>query len=755
MSFATLGLIGLIIAFVTGIISVVLLVWGALLNRHTSGSNIALVGSSESAASTAAGGRIELAGRLKLAGHLAVILNFVALSCCCAVLLYCFISGDFSIQYVAQYCSGSDSSLAWLYKISGLWAGRGGSLLFWGWLISAFNLVIAIGDIRRLRKLDSLALAVSQLVALALLAVLVFSPENMPFAPTPLQYLAADGTLSGAAANWGLSPLLEHWAMAVHPPTLFVGYAGLTIPFAYALAALISNDDSSAWVHASNRFALIAWLFLGLGIGLGAIWAYVVLGWGGYWGWDPVENASLLSWILSVALIHSFTVYRQRGAFKRWSVMAACLAFAFVIVGTFISRSDIVQSVHAFEAAPLSSVVFLVLIVMAVAAGGLGLLWRRQSFANTGDFGAGEQLLTRDNAYFFNNFVMLLAALLITYMTVAPALPTWLPFGGQSFSAVAYNAMARPLGILYCALMAVCPLIAWGCNDRVRFLRHAKPPALFAGLLFAGLMVYFVCYLVPSYDASVASLTASAVSSPTAGAVFGAGPRWYYFLLTVLGFLVAALLFFNSLVLLGRQVRRHVRLRRRGCNGAVGSNSLASLVPQAGGLIAHLAVAVILVGLISSSMYVTETTGYVAYDEQSGTATNDFTIQDFTLKYAGSNTDSAANGNDVSYSVSFDVYRSDQIVGQVSPSIRIDAASGQRQLSPATLSFVFGDLFVVYQGVNAQNAFSLDVKVNPLIGLVWWGFAALMLGSALSALGPRQASLREAQVGETHEPASG
>ena len=164
-----------------------------------------------------------------------------------------------------------------------------------------------------------------------------------------------------------------------------MGYAGLTIPFAYAIAALIVNDPSREWVVRIQRYALFSWLFLGIGIGLGAVWAYVVLGWGGYWGWDAVENASLLSWLVGVALIHSFTVYRQRGAFKRWSVMCACITFAFVIVGTFISRSGLVQSVHAFEGDPVSLVLFGALIVVALLAGVVGLVVRWKSFGPVAD----------------------------------------------------------------------------------------------------------------------------------------------------------------------------------------------------------------------------------------------------------------------------------------------------------------------------------------------------------------------------------
>ena len=166
------------------------------------------------------------------------------------------------------------------------------------------------------------------------------------------------------------------------------------MPFAYAIAALIVNDDSAEWVVSSTPYAMFSWLLLGVGIGLGSVWAYVVLGWGGYWGWDPVENASLLPWLVGVALIHSFTIYRKRGAFKRWSVMCACLAFSFVILGTFITRSGLVQSVHAFEGDPVSLVLFLGLILCSLAAGAIGLLIRRDSFGAVVDGGANLSLST-------------------------------------------------------------------------------------------------------------------------------------------------------------------------------------------------------------------------------------------------------------------------------------------------------------------------------------------------------------------------
>ena len=398
---STIGLMGLLVAFAGVAVSVLCLLAGAILGRKQESS---------------------LAETLTWGGHVASILTTIALTVCCGILVYCFFAGDYSIEYVLKQHSSADGALGWLYKLSGLWAGREGSLLFWAWLISVFNSVVAIRDLKSPRKLDSMALMVSQLVLVAFVGVLLFSESNMPFTVTPDKYYNSNGTLTNAATMLGMNSLLEHWAMAIHPPTLFVGYAGLTIPFAYAIAALIVNDSSKEWVVRSQRYALFSWLFLGIGIGLGAVWAYVVLGWGGYWGWDAVENASLLSWCVALALVHSFTVYRKRGAFKRWSIMCACITFAFVITGTFITRSGIVQSVHAFEGDPVSLVLFGGLIAVSMLVGALGLFIRWKSFC-PGENDVMESFASRDAAYYFNNVIMIVFTVILCYLTVASALP--------------------------------------------------------------------------------------------------------------------------------------------------------------------------------------------------------------------------------------------------------------------------------------------------------------------------------------------
>lgn len=672
-------------------------------------------------------------------GRVAALISAIGLTVACGVLIYCFMTGDQSLEYVLEYHSDASGDLAWLYKLSGLWAGREGSLLFWAWLISLFNAVVALRDLEAVKPLDNMAVMVGQVVLAAFVGVLLFSESNMPFTVTPDTYFDAYGNLTASASALGMNSLLEHWAMAIHPPTLFVGYAGLTIPFSYAIAALIVNDPSKEWVARSTRYTLFSWLFLGVGIGLGAVWAYVVLGWGGYWGWDPVENASLLSWLVGVALIHSFTVYRQRGAFKRWSVMCACLTFAFVIVGTFISRSGIVQSVHAFEGDPVSLILFATLIVASVLAGIVGLIIRWKSFGpakNGTDL--VESMFSKDAAYYFNNVIMIVITFVLAYMTISSALPSWLPFGGQKISTGTFDAIAHPLGVLYLAILAICPLLSWGRTQGRQFWKRARVPGLCALVLFAVLMVYFFTYLLPSYDATVASYTALAAQGDTSASemLSTLSPAWYYNGLAAVGFFVASVLFFNALFMLGRGVRSYASSHEK--NLAVSLIGLfRGRASTYGGVVAHMAMAIILVGLIGSSMYVTEKVDYVGYDEETSTATENFTIKDYTLVYTGNSVDQQANGDDIVYTVSFDVYRGDQYVGHVDPAVQLVQSTQQQKLVASVISFPTEDLFVVYKGVDDEGAFALDVRVNPLISFVWVGFVLLMVGALLAFAGRR------------------
>ena len=708
-----MGLLGLIIACAAVAVSVVSLAVGRVLYVRK---------------------KTEAAETLTWAGCIATIVAALALTFCCAILVFCFMTGDTSIEYVVEQQSKTGGVLGILYKLSGLWGGREGSLLFWAWLISLFNMVIAVRIMKRDHPLDNMALMVAQIVLLAFVSVCLFSESNMPFIVTPDHLFDAEGNLTGAALGLGMNPLLEHWAMVIHPPTLFVGYAGLTIPFAYAIAALIVNDPSDLWVRKCSRYALFSWMFLGIGIGLGAVWAYVVLGWGGYWGWDPVENASLLSWLVALALIHSFTVYRQRGGFRRWSVMCACLAFTFVVVGTFITRSGVVQSVHAFAGDPVSLSLFGGLIAVSALAGMVGLAIRWKSF---GGEDIMESMVSKDAAYYFNNVIMITFTLLLCYLTVSSALPEWLPFGGTALTAGTYNAVARPLGIVYCALIAICPLLAWGATNRKKLLQDIKIPALCAGVLFAILMAYFVTTLYPVYTGIMdeGGMQAAELSSE--------GPSWYYNGLAVVGFAVASLLFMTTLTMIVRGVRR--RSHATGKNVVVTFCTLCRTnSSKYGGYIAHFAMSLILIGLIGSSMYVTEKVAYIPYDAQTDTA-EALVVDDYELRYSGNTIEEINEGTAMRYTVGFDVYDAgtENQVGHIDPSVQLQLATQQQKLNAGVMSFPLHDLFVVYRGVSMEGDFSMDVRINPLISFVWVGFALLMVGTALAFFGRRRDEVSE------------
>ena len=703
---ASTGLTFLILAFGAAIVAALLLLIGHVLQKET----------------------------LSGIGRGATLASTVALFTCCAVLVACFMTGDVSIKYVLEERTLSTDGFAWLYRLSGLWAGRAGSLLFWTFLISLFGSFVMArslsnllrGSIERSSakyKLDSLALMVIAAVVAIFCGILLFSEGNMPFTSTPDSYFNADGSLTEMASQYSMNQLLEHWAMAIHPPLLFVGYAGLTVPFAYAMATLIMNDNSRVWVERSTRFVLASWLFLGAGIGLGAVWAYVVLGWGGYWGWDPVENASLLSWLVCVALVHTFTVYRQRGAFKRWAVMCACLAFTFVIVATFITRSGIVQSVHAFAGDPVSLTLFGSLIVLSIAVPLVGVIVRWKSFGpDTEGADDVENILSKDAAYYFNNVIMIIFALLLTYMTVASALPPWLPFGGTSLGATTYEAIARPLGIVYLLILAVCPLLAWGKTDRRKFFLQARIPAVCAVVLFGLLAFWWATQLVPSYEAMMSKGNANSQT------LLEAGPAWYYNGLALVGLFVASLLFFNASFMLVRTVK-----------------APAKRASALGGSFAHVAMAVILVGLIGSNMYVFEETGYMNVEKENAggeaaaiTSAEPFYVREYRLEYAGDSiVDNIESRNAMVYEVTFDVYKEGQFVGQASPSVQLDVNTQQQKLNATVMSFPEEDLFIVYRGVNQEGAFSLDVRVNPFILFVWIGFGMLMAGTLAALVGKR------------------
>ena len=662
--------------------------------------------------------------KLVNAGYLLVFGNTLLLTVCIGIILACFLTENYSLAYVVSNYPATDSPLKPLYEVSAVWAGRQGSLLLWTWLISIYAAVVAWKRMHVTDDLSNAALGVAEIVVALFTATLVFSDSNNPFMATAAQYLNADGTLAGQVG--GMNPLLMHWAMILHPPATFLGYAGMTIPFAYAMGALIVGDFSARWVELTDRPAVFGFIFLTIGMALGAVWAYVVLGWGGFWAWDAVENASLFSWLTAVAMIHSFTMYRKHGCFKRWSMFAATITFIFVVLGTFITRSGLVQSVHAFAEDPVSTYFFLAIMVLAALAFLLGMLYRHGEIGEDDD--QIESMLSKNGSYYLTNLVMIVAGVLVAYLTVSSALPAFLPLGGAVVAAGAYNAIARPVGTLFVLLMAVCPMLGWRRTDGKAFAKNMRVPAILGAVLFAGLMVLFVTKFVPEYHEIVAA------GGSAATALTEQGPAAYYFALTVVAFAAASLLFASSLYLLGRGVS--ARMKNKGESPLLALVNLFRRSPaQAGGYLTHLGVAIVLVGLVGSSMYVRDVT--LSLNDEAGQTAQ---VGTYTLTFQGRKQFSDGQNNEV-MQVDLDVTETatGKALGHLSPQMEVSATTSQSTLHAGLLSFPAEDLFVAFQGMNADGSLSVNVKVNPLIMLNWIGGGVAVLGIILAVL-PKRAT---------------
>ncbi len=678
----TLGTVFMALGLIASIVAVVSLLWGRSLGSEQG----------EGVTNT---------------GYLATFVVLGSLTVTVFILMVAFFQEDFTFRYVAENHSTDVSGLAWLYKFAGIWAGREGSLLFWAWLIAIFTAYVAYRRLHVTDKISNMGIMVANVVQIFFLVSLFFE-QNDPFKVSPAGWLGANGEL--LIGQIGMNPLLQHWAMILHPPTLFVGYAGLTIPFAFAVGAIIANDGSKQWVRIVDRITVFAWLFLGIGIGLGAIWAYVVLGWGGYWAWDPVENASLLPWLTGVGLIHSFTVYRRRDGFKRWAVSLASITFALVILGTFITRSGVVQSVHAFAQDWLSFAVFLAMIIGSLVVGVGGAWLRGDTFRSDDEF---ESLTAKESAYYFNNVLMLVAALLVTYLTLTSALPSWMPGGGQSFPPSTYESVARPVGILYVFIMAVCPLLAWRKTAGSLFWKRIKWPLLAAAVISALLIWEWYRGLVPMLD-HAATPPSQFMRMVTNGEA-------------IVGMIVAAFAISTTVSLFIEGART-----RSAAKGETFGHSLWRILThsrtQSGGYLTHIGVGIILVGLVGSAMFVG--TYNFKVDPKEGET---FSVPGYEFTYVGFDSDKLENGDVVS-ALNFGVEKNGKPAGTLSPGQIQFARQEQTKLNAAVRTDPLRDVFVTFEGTDpVTNQLQINVKINPLISFAWFGFLLLTIGTSLAA----------------------
>ncbi len=471
-----------------------------------------------------------------------------------AILQTAFLRSDFSYALVA---GGSSTDTPTFYKATAMWATQEGSLLLWAVLLSLFSSAVLFVTRRSLREVAPYATAVLGLVT-AFFVLLMVGWEN------PFNTLAT-APVQGA----GLNPLLRHPAMMIHPPMLYTGYVGFAIPFAFAVGALITGRLGADWIRATRRFALVAWTFLTMGIILGALWSYSELGWGGYWAWDPVENASLMPWLIGTAFIHSIMVQEKRGMLKIWNASLICATFVLCLLGTFLVRSGILDSIHAFGASTIGTQ-FLTFIAIVITGSVALIIWRVPALRSDAKL---DSLVSREAFFLLNNLVLVGLCLVIFWGTFFPLISEALTGTESSVGPPWFNRLTTPLALVLVLLSAIGPVVAW---------RRISPAGLRRALA------------VPLGAVAVVAIALLALTDAA------------HSIASLVMFCLVALV----LAVVGQELWRGASARRT-MTGDPWPRALAQLVARNrrryGGFVVHAGIAVLFLGVAGSSAFLIQT----------------------------------------------------------------------------------------------------------------------------------------------------
>lgn len=603
---------------------------------------------------------------------------------------WALLSHDFSLKYVAENNARSTPTL---FTITGLWANLEGSILLWLLVLGGY-LAFAAHKFRS-RATDPLvawALIVGLCVALFFF-MLTLGPAN-PF--STLAHAPADGR--------GPNALLQnHPLMAFHPPMLYLGYVGFTIPFAFAVAALITGRFGEGWLTDTRRATLIAWGFLSVGILLGAWWSYEVLGWGGYWAWDPVENASLLPWLTATAFIHSVIVQERRGMLRVWNLSLVIATFSLTILGTFLTRSGVLNSVHSFTESPIGP--WLLVFLGLVAATGIGLIaWRGDRLRAPGRI---DSPVSRESAFLGNNLLFAGLAFVVLLGTVYPLLAEALQGRRLSVGEPYFDRMTTPLGVALLFLMAVAPALPW----------RATSGSVLRDRL-----------LVPAWCGALAMIVALVLGARgfTDVIVFG-----------LAGFALAGI---------ARQYTLGMRAQRRS-TGAAWPNALRATVQSNprlyGGLIVHVGVVLVAVSLAASSGYATRQEVRLAKGESA-------TVAGYRVTYLGSKFSQTGQNSQVSARVRIE--HGDHVIGVYAPAIKSFPGQPGGIGTPSVRTGLVEDVYLtLVSSPNQRGRVTIGVAINPMILWLWVGGLTIGLGT-LVALAPSARRLRRGRAAPEEAP---
>jgi cytochrome c-type biogenesis protein CcmF len=619
-----------------------------------------------------AGGYAALKGRRRLhdSARNAFVAAFITVLAAAAVLLGAFLADDFSLSYVADH---SSRDLPARYAFAAFWGGQEGSLLLWLLVLTGMGAAATLLNRRLVR--DVLPWTVPVLAGVAAFFALVLVFVSSPFATQPAP---ADGL--------GLNPSLQNPYMMAHPPMLYLGYVGLTIPYAFAMGALVSGRIDERWIVATRRWTIAAWTFLGLGILIGAKWAYEEVGWGGWYAWDPVENAALMPWLVSTAFLHSVMIQEKKDMLRVWNVVLVALAFCLSLFGTFLTRSGVLNSIHSFAESPIGSW-FLGFICVVAAVSIALIVWRLPLLRSRTRM---ESLVSREAAFLYNNLFFVAFALTVLWGVAYPLVSEAIRGVASTVGAPYYDFFAIAFGLPLVLLMGLGPLVAW---------RRAS---------------------LRSLGASVAWPAGIALAFGVALVVLGAGSS----AAGLVGYTFAAFV----LAAIALEFVRGTRARK-----ALGDSSWAgaftSLVGRNrrryGGYVVHAAIALLVIGAVGIGAFQSEREGRL----EPGQALE---VEGYTLRYLGSTQERAANALELRAEV--EVSRGGESLGVLTPGKNRYFAEQQTSNEVAIRSSFAQaeDLMLVADQFNDDGSVYLKAIVNPLVGLIWGAGLVFLLGSVIA-----------------------
>jgi cytochrome c-type biogenesis protein CcmF len=639
--------------------------------------------------------------RLGETARRAGIASFFALCCAAFALVYAAFTNDFSVEYIRAH---SNIALNPAYKFAALWSGQEGSLLLWAFLLSGYGLVLRMRHRVDMRLTAFASVIMAGIQVFFLLLLCVGAP---PFSIAPGQ-IAADGA--------GLNPLLQYPEMVMHPPLLYLGYVGFSVPFAFALGALMMRYPGEKWIHITRRWTMVTWLFLTIGIFMGAHWAYSVLGWGGYWGWDPVENASLMPWLTGTAFLHSVMMQEKRGMMKNWNVWLIFSTFMLTILGTLLTRSGAVSSVHAFAQSNIGAWFYIfITIVFAVCL--FTFFFQRDHLKSENKL---ESLVSRESSFLFNNMILLAACFTVLWGTLFPVLSEYVQGSKVTVGAPFYNRVNIPIGLFLLFLTGIGPLLAWRSTSLRSIRRNFILPSVVMAVTLVGLIISGMRPWNDGDDmqSTFFSLIAFTLSAGVITGIIEEFLRGAKVVRTQTG----KNLLSSVILLTRRNTRRY------------------------GGYLIHFGIVVMFIGIAGG-----------AFDqsrEMEMSYGDTLSVGGYSLVCRSITQDSTPN-YDTNYAV-LDAYHNGKFIKQLSPEKRIYfPGSDHEQASTivALHSTAEADLYTVFEGANPDTGRPIiKVILHPLIAWIWIGVVIVVIGTFI-ALVPNLARTAVRQRQEDLVPA--